>query len=75
MRSPLAAAADTIAPPRLGRSFRWLLASSILTNIGDGVALSAGPLLIAALTRDPLLVSMAFLAQTLPQLLFGRSPA
>ena len=71
VRSPLAAAADTIAPPRLGRSFRWLLASSILTNIGDGVAWAAGPLLIAALTRDPLIVSMAFLAQTLPQLLFG----
>ena len=71
MRSPLAAAVDTVAPPRLGRSFRWLLASSILTNTGDGVALAAGPLLIAALTRDPLLVSMAFLAQTLPQLLFG----
>jgi predicted MFS family arabinose efflux permease len=71
VRSPLAAAADTVAPPRLGRSFRWLLASSILSNTGDGVALAAGPLLIAALTRDPLLVSMAFLAQTLPQLLFG----
>ena len=71
MRSPLAAAVDTVAPPRLGRSFRWLLASSILSNTGGGVALAAGPLLIAALTRDPLLVSMAFLAQTLPQLLFG----
>ncbi len=71
MRSPLAAAIDTAAPPRLGRSFRWLLASSILTNIGDGVALAAGPLLIATLTRDPFLVSLAFLAQTLPKLLFG----
>lgn len=64
-------AADTVAPARLGRSFRWLLASSIVTNTGDGIALAAGPLLVAAQTRDPLLVSMAFLAQMLPVLLFG----
>jgi len=63
--------ADTVAPARLGRSFRWLLASSIVTNTGDGIALAAGPLLVAAQTRDPLLVSMAFLAQMLPVLLFG----
>ena len=62
---------DTIAPARLGRSFRWLLASSIVTNIGDGIALAAGPLLVASLTRDPLLVSMALLSQQLPNLLFG----
>jgi hypothetical protein len=43
---------DTIAPPRLGTSFRWLLASSILTNIGDGIALAAGPLLVASQSRD-----------------------
>jgi predicted MFS family arabinose efflux permease len=69
--NPFEVAADTVAPARLGRSFRWLLASSIVTNAGDGVALAAGPLLVASLTRDPLLVSMAALAQILPQLLFG----
>lgn len=57
---------ETIAPSRLGRSFRWLLASSIVTNVGDGIALAAGPLLVAAQTRDPLLVSMALLSQQLP---------
>lgn len=62
---------ETVAPPRLGRSFRWLLGSSIVTNVGDGVALAAGPLLIASQTRDPLLVSMALLSQHLPNLLFG----
>jgi MFS family permease len=62
---------DTIAPVRLGRSFRWLLASSIATNVGDGIALAAGPLLVASQTRDPLLVSMALLSQQLPNLLFG----
>ena len=62
---------DTVAPARLGRSFRWLLASSLVSNAGDGVALAAGPLLVASQTRDPLLVSMAVLAQTLPKLVFG----
>lgn len=62
---------ETVAPTRLGRSFRWLLASSVATNAGDGVALAAGPLLVASQTRDPLLVSMALLSQQLPYLLFG----
>jgi MFS family permease len=62
---------ETIAPSRLGRSFRWLLASSVVTNVGDGIALAAGPLLVASQTRDPLLVSMALLSQMLPILLFG----
>ncbi len=71
MPNPIARAAETVAPARLGRSFRLLLASSVLTNIGDGIALAAGPLLVASQTRDPLLVSMAALAQNLPALLFG----
>ena len=71
MRSPFAPAVEALAPARLGRSFRWLLASAIVTNTGDGVALAAGPLLVASQTRDPVLVSMALLSQTLPALLFG----
>ena len=62
---------NAIAPTRLGSSFRWLLASSVISNVGDGIALAAGPLLVASLTRDPLLVSMTLLAQQLPNLLFG----
>ena len=62
---------EQVAPSRLGRSFRWLFASSLVTNIGDGIALAAGPLLIATQTNDPFLVSMAVLAQVLPPLLFG----
>jgi MFS family permease len=69
--NPLSTAIEAVVPARLGRSFRWLLASSVTSNVGDGVALAAGPLLVASQTRDPLLVSMALLAQTLPQLLFG----
>jgi MFS family permease len=62
---------ETIAPRRLGAGFRWLLASSWSTNLGDGIAVAAGPLLIASQTHDPFLVSLAALLQWLPQLLLG----
>jgi hypothetical protein len=29
--------AELVAPSRLGRSFRWLLASSWVTNLADGI--------------------------------------
>jgi MFS family permease len=61
----------TIAPPRLGTGFRWLLASTLINNFGDGVVLAAGPLLVASLTRDPFLVSLAVMSEFLPVLLFG----
>jgi MFS family permease len=63
--------AERIAPSRLGRSFRWLLASSWVTNLGEGITLAAGPLLVASETHSPLAVSMAALLQRLPWLLFG----
>jgi len=63
--------AELIAPSRLGRSFRWLLASSWVTNLGDGITLAAGPLLVASQTRSPLTVAMAAFLLRLPWLLFG----
>lgn len=60
-----------IAPRRLGTDFRWLLASSWTSNIGDGIALAASPLLIASLTPSPLLVAAGAMMQFLPWLLFG----
>ena len=71
MRSLPARIIETLAPARLGRSFRWLLSAAVVNNIGDGIALAAGPLLVASETRDPLLVSMALLSEYLPVLLFG----
>ncbi|HEY2876963.1 MFS transporter [Nocardioides sp.] len=62
---------DRVAPPRLGGSFRWLLASSWTSNLGDGLALAAGPLLVASQTHEPFLVALAALLQRLPWLLFG----
>ena len=58
-------------PARLGHSFRWLLGSVVVSNLGDGIALAAGPLLVASETRDPLLVASAVFLQRLPWLLFG----
>ena len=63
--------AEIVAPSRLGPGFRRLLASSWVSNLGDGVALAAGPLLVASQTDDPLLVAMAVLLQQLPWLVFG----
>jgi MFS family permease len=63
--------AEVLAPSRLGRSFRWLLASSWVTNLGDGITLAAGPLLVASQTHNLLIVAMATLLQRLPWLLFG----
>jgi len=62
---------DRVAPPRLGGSFRWLLASSWTSNLGDGLALAAGPLLVASQTHEPFLVALAAVLQRLPWLLFG----
>lgn len=64
---------ETIAPSRLGVSFRRLLASSWSTNLADGIALAAGPLLVASLTKDALLVAFAATVQWLPPLLFALS--
>ncbi|MGF2950537.1 MFS transporter [Microbacterium alcoholitolerans] len=55
----------------MGRDFRWLLASSWTSNIGDGVALAAAPLLIASMTSSPILVASGAVLQFLPWLLFG----
>jgi MFS family permease len=62
---------DAALPPRLGRSFRWLLSASWVNNAGDGVVVAAGPLLVASQTHDPFLVSLALFFDYLPGLLFA----
>ena len=71
MRLLPARTSEAIAPARLGRSFRWLFSASFINNLGDGVTVAAGPLLVASMTRDPFLVSLAVLSEYLPFLLFG----
>jgi MFS family permease len=62
---------DAVCPPRMGVGFRWLLASSWISNLGDGIALASGPLLVASQTSDPVLVAAAGFLQRLPWVLFG----
>ncbi len=70
-KAALSRLADLLAPARLGRDFRWLLASSWVTNLGDGITLAAGPLLVASQTHNPLAIAMAVFLQRLPWLMFG----
>ena len=56
---------------RLGPDFSRLWAASSVTTVGDGITYTAGPLLAATLTRDPLLISLVGLASALPWLLVG----
>jgi MFS family permease len=58
-------------PGRLGPGFARLWAASTISNLGDGVAGVAGPLLVASLTDSPALVAGAAFAQQLPWLLFS----
>src|SRR3712207_1288596 len=55
----------------MGLAFRWLIGATWLSNLGDGITVAAGPLLIASQTQDPLLVALGALLQRLPWLLFG----
>jgi predicted MFS family arabinose efflux permease len=62
---------EAVVPARLGTGFRWLLASSWTSNLGDGLMVAAGPLLVASQTHDPLLVAAAAMSTQLPWLMFG----
>lgn len=55
----------------MGRAFRWNLASVWVGNLGDGIALAAGPLLVASQTRNPLLIASAAMVQRVPTLVIG----
>lgn len=67
----MATLVERFAPARLGREFRWLTASTWVGNVGDGIALAAGPLLIASETRSAFLVAAAAFLQRLPWLVLG----
>lgn len=62
---------EAVVPRRMGTSFRWLVGSSWVSNIGDGIALAAGPLLVQSQTDSAFLVALAALVQRVPWLLLG----
>ena len=62
---------DLVAPPHLGGSFRALLGSQWATNFADGLAIAAGPLLVASETDDARLIAAALALQRVPWLVLG----
>ncbi|MCU1395569.1 MAG: hypothetical protein JWM34_3997 [Ilumatobacteraceae bacterium] len=77
-------ASDTRAPTRervaaavsdnrrpIGRSFRRVWLSVALSSSGDGMFLTAFPLLAATITREPILIAGVTVASRLPWLLFS----
>jgi MFS family permease len=56
---------------RLSTDYWKLWWAATISNLGDGIRLTALPLLMAAITRDPLIVAGATTATTLPWILFS----
>ncbi|HJT37316.1 MAG TPA: MFS transporter [Actinomycetota bacterium] len=55
----------------LGRTYRKLWTAAAISNLGDGVVLTATPLLAASLTRNPLLVANVAVLERLPWAIFA----
>ncbi|MBB4687042.1 MFS transporter [Amycolatopsis jiangsuensis] len=60
-----------MAHARTDGRFRWLIASSATSNLGDGIGKVAFPLLATTLTRDPVQIAALSAVQFLPWLLFA----
>ncbi|GIJ22449.1 MFS transporter [Micromonospora lutea] len=56
---------------RLGADFAKLWTASAVSNVGDGITMAAGPLLVASITDNPALIAGAVFVQQLPWLLFA----
>ncbi|MEU5941393.1 MFS transporter [Micromonospora sp. NPDC047548] len=63
--------AVTARQSRLGPDFARLWTANAVSNLGDGVTMVAGPLLVASITDDPAAVAAAALAPQLPWLLLA----
>ncbi|MEU4422305.1 MFS transporter [Actinoplanes sp. NPDC024001] len=61
----------TLLHPRLGAGFTRLWTASAVSNLGDGVIMVAGPLLLVSVTGNPTLIAGGAIAGQLPWLLFG----
>ena len=55
---------------RLGTNYWRLWTASVISNLGDGIAIIAYPWLASAVTRDPILIALIAVAQRLPWLVF-----
>ena len=70
-RHSLANVFELGAVRRLGPNYGKLLSSHAISNLGDGVRLSALPLLAATLTRDPVEIASLTFASFTPAIVFG----
>ncbi|GHC91609.1 MFS transporter [Nocardiopsis terrae] len=59
------------ATARLGGAFQRFWAAHTSANLGDGILLTLLPLMAAAVTTDPLMVSLLTVSAYLPWVLFG----
>ena len=62
---------STVQAGKLSRDFWRLWGAAAVSNVGDGIRLTALPLLIAAITRDPVVVSGVTVATFAPWLLLS----
>ncbi|WP_446214102.1 MFS transporter [Micromonospora sp. IBSANI012] len=60
-----------VSSHRLGPDFARLWTANAVSNLGDGMTMIAGPLLVASISDDPAAVAAAALAPQLPWLLFA----
>ncbi len=60
----------TTRPLRLGVNYWKLWTASVVSNLGDGVAMVAYPWLASAVTRNPILIALIAVAQRIPWLVF-----
>jgi MFS family permease len=60
-----------LLPSGLGSDFRKIWPAAIISNLGDGAMVAAGPLLVASITSEPAAVGAAAFVQQLPWLLFA----
>jgi len=60
-----------VLPAALGADFRRIWPAAVISNLGDGALVAAGPLLVASITREPAAVGAAAFVQQLPWLLFA----
>lgn len=65
------ATGDSIGRRSIGRPFRLVWWSVVVSSSGDGMFVTAFPLLAATLTGDPLLIAGVTIASRLPWLLFS----
>ncbi len=66
----MTAKAEKTPKVRLGANYWRLWSASVVSNLGDGVAMVAYPWLASAITRNAVLIALIAVVQRLPWLLF-----